>query len=222
MWHFPHLWHCTPRVPRWGTAAAECWEAILFSCSLGPQQQTCSSRVRRANGTDRWADRQTDTLYNYTDPAPHTIRAVAIIRSSQQYSTSVECLRRDLRDLWWSALHNSVVCFNARTASCFCSSSKVSSACFRQPTFTHAWYIAAFETVSDIWNISMVLSYKYAAFNKTAVNSPICGSILNTCLFYLDVSNGHQTSEWQAMCNRHLDNTGRTFTQHALDIYSVV
>ena len=45
--------------------AAVCFAAVLLllsagqqsvdtSCSLGPQQQTCSSRVQQVNGTDRW------------------------------------------------------------------------------------------------------------------------------------------------------------------------
>jgi len=42
-------WHCPPLLK----------QSIDISCPPGPQQQTCSSGVRRANGTDGQTDRRT-------------------------------------------------------------------------------------------------------------------------------------------------------------------
>jgi len=52
-------------------------QSIDISWPPGPQQQTCSSGVWRANGTYKQVDRQTDgqTLYRFIDLAPHTMWA---------------------------------------------------------------------------------------------------------------------------------------------------
>ena len=55
-------WHCPPLLK----------QSIDISCPPGPQQQTCSSGVRRANGTDGQTDRRTP--YRSIDSAPHATR----------------------------------------------------------------------------------------------------------------------------------------------------
>jgi len=65
-------------------------ESFDISCSPGPKQQTRSNAVRRANGTDRRANRHTDgrTPYRYIDPAPRALRAVPITgRSCRSYNS---------------------------------------------------------------------------------------------------------------------------------------
>ena len=47
-----------------------------YLCPSGAQQQTPSSGVRRANGTDGRTDRR--TLDRYVDPAAHTMRPVSV------------------------------------------------------------------------------------------------------------------------------------------------
>jgi len=65
-------------LPRPRTAAAPAvQQSIDISYPPGPQQQTRRTLLQRANGTDRADGR---TLYSYIDPAPHTMRAVPIIR----------------------------------------------------------------------------------------------------------------------------------------------
>jgi len=56
----------------------ECHPACVDGhIELELQQQTCSSGLRRAKGTDRRTDRR--TTYRFTNPAPHTMRAVQIM-----------------------------------------------------------------------------------------------------------------------------------------------
>jgi len=62
---------------------SECHPVIMTSAcvdghiELEQQQQTCSSGLRRAKGTDRRTDRRTTN--HFTDPAPHTMWAVQIM-----------------------------------------------------------------------------------------------------------------------------------------------
>jgi len=48
----PAFTHCMPLLQ----------QSIDISCPLGPQQQTCSSSVRRLDGTDRQTDGQTESV----------------------------------------------------------------------------------------------------------------------------------------------------------------